>query len=485
MDYQQNDSSSEAISLERALLRILQDNKYADVVLRSGIDGVQVHANRSLLGARSRVFDSMFYGEFKESNKDDAKMVVDLSFHGEVIRTVVEWIVTDTIRSWEGWKNDESKVGNEEARLIVHVASAADYFELPKLGDEAGELAFCIMERSASSSCVFLDEAVKLGRSVTSCTILSRALHVIRTCPTEALDPSDKNQTIFPGASAITNQSALEMIVSDEYTIADELTLFRAVRSWAESSDPGNITDIARDFVEAHIDISNIPASAIVDEVEESGLVSPEKLSEAYRKKAVRDGAADKLRKVTSRVHWEASFDRTVKGITSDWRVGGSQVTFLLNCGALRGSVHIWSIEVVKPCQFIWLGVADTQRDINRNQFLGDQEGGWVVGNNGLPTTTTHTCHNKVSSDVSFSSLTSGSIVYLALDLDAGRLVLFHRQQRLTLTAFDNMLEDWSGGKFVPAVSLIEPGEVRFLGFYSDFPCEGLQPILAGDKTEA
>ena len=56
------------ITLQEAWRTVLNDEALSDVTFEAN-DGVQVHANRGLLAARSKVFRSMLFGEFMEAKK--------------------------------------------------------------------------------------------------------------------------------------------------------------------------------------------------------------------------------------------------------------------------------------------------------------------------------------------------------------------------------------------------------------------------------
>jgi BTB/POZ domain len=59
-----------------------------------GTDGVEVAANRFLLAARSDIFQAMFFGEFNYVKCP----TVELGFQSNLLRAVVEYIVTDSIQ---------------------------------------------------------------------------------------------------------------------------------------------------------------------------------------------------------------------------------------------------------------------------------------------------------------------------------------------------------------------------------------------------
>lgn len=514
-----NDEQVEEISHRAALLRLVDDRKYADVILR-GTDGVEVNGIKPHLAARSRMFDRMFYGEFRESKKTDAatgRPIVDLPFTGEVVQIVIEWALADGFRWRNGWcangedyafmyllQNDSVTPGevnaDEEkiARTLVKVVSAADYFELPGLGLKANEIAQHMINCHVPVSCVFLDEAVRLARDAATCKILNRARKEIRTRPLQVLCPVE--DSFSSSSRLITTESALEMIVSDKFTLADELTLFRLVRMWAcggddrmgaESSTADDDMDLdgaaappvmnphridtAKRLVEEHIDLSHIRVSFICDEIEKSGLVSPDKLLVFYRNRAryYEEESGIVRNRITPRAHWEHSLSTELQWASESYFKANNPVSFLLNCGKMKeGEFHTWSIMVENHCNMIWLGIANVEdvNSINRKDFLGYQPSGWMLGSHSTAETAKR-IHNQSVGDpfepVDFPVFNCGETVRFELDLRTGRgtLLAHHIQKGTKLIIFDDLLRDDEERAFVPAVSIVKPGKVRFLGF--------------------
>ena len=99
------------ITRKQANEKLLTDELMSDVKLR-GVDGKTVLAIRSLLAARSTVFQSMLYGSFEEAKKD----IVDIgNYNGNVLQYLVEFIVTEDSKLF---KTNFTNMSNEECQLL-------------------------------------------------------------------------------------------------------------------------------------------------------------------------------------------------------------------------------------------------------------------------------------------------------------------------------------------------------------------------------
>jgi hypothetical protein len=76
------------ITKEEALENFFSDEELSDITLKSSIDGEQLLAHRNLVGARSRVFRQMLYGNFAESSRP----VIEIQYSGKAIKNIRDYI---------------------------------------------------------------------------------------------------------------------------------------------------------------------------------------------------------------------------------------------------------------------------------------------------------------------------------------------------------------------------------------------------------
>ena len=87
-------TEEQEISLLAACRALCNDESLCDVRLQ-GTDGVIVPANRGILGARSRVFHTLFFGNFAEAKGEEG--VIKLGYDSKVLRSVLEYCATDQV----------------------------------------------------------------------------------------------------------------------------------------------------------------------------------------------------------------------------------------------------------------------------------------------------------------------------------------------------------------------------------------------------
>jgi hypothetical protein len=124
---------AEELSLIDAFMVALTDNAFHDITLLA-CDGMQVPANRTILGLRSPVFRKMLFGNFPEATQS----IVNVDYPGTVVKAIVQYIHTDKVELL--FELDESKckgdetpeVHHEEFQMLVTLIAAAAYYGLPK-----------------------------------------------------------------------------------------------------------------------------------------------------------------------------------------------------------------------------------------------------------------------------------------------------------------------------------------------------------------
>jgi hypothetical protein len=269
----------------------------------------------------------------------------------------------------------------------------------------------------------------------------------------------------------------LEEIVSNEAILADEVDLFNVLTSWVDCncdtrSDEaaGNSfytrekrKEVASELIEKHICLEKIIPSLLRDIVEPSGIVSCEKVLEAYKTHSFsfESGIAPPCKR-TKRECWESSHQRDFTGAKNH------RGTELLQCRPMASGIHSWSIEVVNMGSHrCWPGVALATDPPDRNSWLGKQTSGWVFGSNGRAYHA-HPQHPTNKTDLVYGE---GSVFKFRLDLtQQGTLsASVDGDGREEVLLFDNMLmigEEKVNRSFVPAVSVKAPVSVRFLGFH-------------------
>ena len=136
------------------------------------------------------------------------------------------------------------------------------------------------MEKDPSMAFFFLDEALADGASANS--IADFAWETIRH-NAKALLKNDAVASVDP--------NVLEAILKDTEIVADEITLFLALKVWADANedDQGRgykRRDIAKEMVK-HISLHHIGPSEISAIVEPSDLVTTEQVLAAYRSQAI------------------------------------------------------------------------------------------------------------------------------------------------------------------------------------------------------
>jgi len=442
----------EEITLKMALRTLLIDTSLADVKFE-GTDGGLVCGNRGLLAARSQVFRSMLFGSFSEARQDS---IIRVGYSSPVMTSVVEYCLTDEAGIL-------CRAKTETATNVVALADAANYFDLPKLKHMAEACALSCMEEEPQTACSFLEA------SQTVECIHSVARTLIQSKPLKTLIEND--------SVAILSASVLEDILSDEKIEADELTLFRALRSWAEggSSDMECETrGLVAKEMSRHLSLERIRPSYLCEIVQPSGLVTSYQLQEAFRAQAME--AESQNLAYFSRVRfmpatWQSS-QTTVYSCEA-----GSHVTELLQLQSpIQSGIWSWSVKVEEFCRYAWIGFASTSHSINSDEWLGEQEGGWVYGSNGSACFATGydgSPYNNI-----YRTFGRGSVVTMVLDLRGAGTIEASVDDGEPFLCFDNILDSFSddnGIGFLPAVSLKSPGRVRFLG---------IEELSSGDERQ-
>jgi hypothetical protein len=282
------------ITHQQAMRNLLMDEDLSDLSLIA-IDGEVVRSSRCILASRSKVFRGMLYGDFSEATSSS----ITLGYKREILKALVEYIYTDDCELFH-----ECNV--ELARLVVRLADAANYFDLPGLSQKAKGLACYMMRGQPSLACVFLAECNVVG-DVTS-GIEGKARQTIRLNAYALLSPGKtQGQAILSLSPTL-----LETIIRDQKIEADEYTMFRILDAWSNATDDemshnnrksGETLDMGTERREAarqtterreaarqmtnHLRLDHIAPHDLSTTVTSSGLVTSEQLLEAYKLQAL------------------------------------------------------------------------------------------------------------------------------------------------------------------------------------------------------
>jgi hypothetical protein len=484
------------------------DSSFCDIEL-IGTDGERVAVHRTILAARSKVFETLLYGKFSEASKPSAS----LGYSGYVLRMIAEYCYTDHIKLLDG------DCATDKIALVCQLAAAADYFHLPHLcqkitawarskmdedtriawsflifGDKFeinGELSDCTMTRIITnfaeamkdpSHVPFADLGPSVLESILSDERLGRVLSEDQMAPIEEIQlfqfvarwvhveesSADESKEMSPVLHR--KRKAIACMTVDSSTAEEaqnDCTMVTPVQGDRTSTAGGahlGRRSVASDLIRNHIRLQHIKPSDLRNVVEQSGLVSDELLLEAYRAQAINAQTKGSFCIKTTRVPcWESG-----ENPSHDFECSSEGCkTELLECGGMKTGVYIWSIRVIEICYsaYVGVGLKDSRESttlIDRTRWLGNQENGWAYGRGG---TAIHFSRINLHT---FPKYDKGDVITFTLDLtDRGSL-----HARVGSGAegclFDDMLMDGDekvDRSFVPAVSLTDPGKVRFLGF--------------------
>jgi hypothetical protein len=265
------------------------------------------------------------------------------------------------------------------------------------------------------------------------------------------------------------SSSQIEKVLKDNKVRADEFTLFQILLAWTtashgqhdEDSAESNETSTqsrerAASQLTQHIALESIDPGALSTTIKASGLVTMGQLCKAYETQALsaKNQHGISFKKMRS-VCWKNSPDVVFSGNGPTY-----YSTDVLQCPALTSGAHKWSILVEEHAIVVFLGVASTVHELNYTDFLGHQAGGWAYGSDGSA------WHNS-EINAGHPNFDEGSKVTLILDLTGEGTLSASVDGKPAVQVFAKMLfklEGFNAKGFVPAVSVLGKGGVRFLG---------------------
>jgi BTB/POZ domain len=269
-------TSNIAVSRDEMLERFLTDETLNNVALQ-GTDGVTVMANSYLLAARSQVFRPMFFGQFHEANSP----AVQLGFHSSVLKAVVEYILTDSAGILNCKKRDTSDkpaLDFQQIQLIVSLAEAACYFNLPGLGELVSKAIHRLLDDCPAFSFPFVQACKTIGPQVPE-QLFSMAIDHLRTLPFEKITANEVS---------CLSEEVLADILKDSEMEMTEYELFQLLDLWVTGGGPQALVRHTKaKRLCKHISLGKIHPGHLSTTVTSSGLVESEQLFEAYKYQAV------------------------------------------------------------------------------------------------------------------------------------------------------------------------------------------------------
>lgn len=456
-------------SLSEALEKLLTCPEYADLFLKGkgghdeeeqddhddddddDLTNTTVPAPRCLLAARSRVFHKMLYGCFAEATKN----TIELPFSSVVLSALVKYICTDQIPEFRNQDDPEDHEQNNKlsiiAKVLMGLMDAGAYFELPNLVEKTRKaaVAHVLATPRIAVDCLCFAESPQSE---------DFAMSQIRENASECLVNNDR-------AIRALGELKLRNIVQDPGLDLYEIEIFEMIVTWVRyphdadtAMDPETNPrylqgcDLAR-----HITLENIDPDDLGTVVASSKLVSDKRLLDAFKAQAV----------MAARRHGVSYMESRSPSWTND-TLSSLPSTHVLHCQPLRNGVHKWKLRIEEKhySGSVWVGVASSEHRVDCNQWIGSEKGGvgWVYGSNG---TVCHKSTVNISSGLSAFGL--GSVISLTLDLTKQGTLSASVDNGDTFLLFSDMLQAFeqevSIPGFVPTVSMIGPGKVRFLGF--------------------
>jgi hypothetical protein len=236
-------SIKKEISHCEMLATFLTDEDLNDVALK-GTDGIEVSANRFLLAARSKVFRAMFFEEFREAKSP----AVELGFQGNVLRAVVEYIVTDSVEMLTTRKRkiqDKTKPPYDFKNIeaLVFLMEAACYFYLPELGKQVFALFKQIMCNWPCLAFPIMKACKRVGPTINS-ELTDAALQHVHVLPFE---------TIAADQIYCLSAQVLETILKNNKMDMTEYNRFQILQQWMEAAEDSLSSQSDRHAIAANL----------------------------------------------------------------------------------------------------------------------------------------------------------------------------------------------------------------------------------------
>ncbi|CAB9500327.1 expressed unknown protein [Seminavis robusta] len=356
---------------------MLANEEYHDVSLK-GNDGVLVPANRAALSVRSPYFKTMFKkGGFQEATND----VVSIGFSGTVLKSIVEYIHTDTatILATNITKPslEVTPGAMEEFQTLLSLTEASVYVGLPGLCKKAQKSLAIYMHANPSMAFAIL-AASKLQGPVISEEMIKYAWKKF------AWMTGSLNKIVLGHIPA----TALGAIFQDAHSKIDSPKSFNLCHLWSQSepSLPGETKDdrinAAKTLVHDYVELEFMDPDDLETLVVSSGLVSDNQLASALLKQAkkAKHEHSISFHKQSSlaveMLEWKNVKSKILANGTPDWK------TDLLDGPLLMlGRTYQWTAYInlthASPFHGSWLGVTKSTHNLDPTKWLGDQKNCW------------------------------------------------------------------------------------------------------------
>ena len=344
-DTNDSEKEEEEASILQAFAKLWTDEQFHDVTLQAN-DGITITANRAALASRSEVFAKMLYGQFAEASSSLVKIP---GYNGAVVRSLVEYIHTDHANVF-----DINNLDASSGRLptLVDLAGAAMYYDLPLLCQKAVTCIIDTVDKTPSLVLDVLEACARAGPSVPPSLTKANAL---------MLQFIRFNLKEHSAAVKSLSVSVLEDILTYDLTCMDEIDLFELLRLWAADDHPAEAAtpeetsripnqnrrrvelnqerkSIALDLGK-HIRLERIDPAVLSNEVASSGLVSVERILEAYKCQAL--SSKDQQGLLWERPRYTPCWMRSSTLICSS----KNTVSGFVRYPPIVSGVHKWSLQ--------------------------------------------------------------------------------------------------------------------------------------------
>ncbi|CAB9510865.1 unknown protein [Seminavis robusta] len=212
----------------------------------------------------------MLLGKFQESSS----AVIQLGFPGNVLKGVVEFVLTNTAQVLHV-KTDAEDISPQKIQSLVSLAEAASYFDLAGLGEMVFESFEKHNKADPCSSFAALQACRMAGNSVPE-AFVEKSKAWVQTTPSKLFSVSHV---------AFLSTAVLEEILMDSHMDLSEFELFQILSLWVDA-DPSQRREQGV-VLAKHISFEKIDIENLTTAVASSGLAPSERLLEAYKNQAL------------------------------------------------------------------------------------------------------------------------------------------------------------------------------------------------------
>jgi hypothetical protein len=228
------------VLLEDLKLARTTNDDFNDVCL-IGTDGASIPVSRLILSIRSQVFGKMLYGAFKESQA----LGVPLLFSSTIIEQVVQYCYySDEAGAVAATPEFLEGVDGNEARNMVGLRSAADFFGLSELVEAMTGQISSLVVTNPGMACTVLDELSAVGEAEGRLSQI--CISILRVHGEAALLPVDYDDDDDPDTGVrACSPEVLAKVLSEEIAGKSDGLLARCLRHWETKNRKDDIPDLA------------------------------------------------------------------------------------------------------------------------------------------------------------------------------------------------------------------------------------------------